>query len=67
MVGHRGLLRLSSFTHPFWACLGGLRSYMPIHPRLGFYCEIYGGTPTRVCSARLSSGRIVPRVTPVKG
>ena len=29
MVGHREFLRLFSFTHPFWACLGGLQLYMP--------------------------------------
>ena len=32
VAGHRELLRLFSFTHPFWACLGGLQPYMPRRP-----------------------------------
>ena len=65
VVGHRELLRLFSFTHPFWACLGGLQPYMPRRPDTWVLLWNIWWNADACRSARLSSGRIVLRVTQV--
>ena len=65
VVGHRELLRLFSFTHPFWACLGGLQLYMPRRPETWVLLWNIWWNADACRSARLSSGRIVLRVTQV--
>ena len=65
VVGHRELLRLFPFTHPFWACLWGLQPYMPRRPETWVLLWNIWWNADACRSARLSSGRIVLRVTQV--
>ena len=65
VVRHCELLRLFSFTHPFWACLGGLQPYMPRRPETWVLLWNIWWNADACRSARLSSGRIVLRVTQV--